>query len=136
MLDIISGNAGCVVEAILYVARGSRGAALPVTMAALLCNLLVNDSQIKQTRTLSLTTANLRTELLVSTAKAVVSSFAVPEQPQVGVSTSSQLLLFHALSNTRACDLCDKESTGIIHEPRIAEILSRRTPDMDAKARE
>ena len=134
ILSIMNGSAGQLVETMFSLCGGASGAALPATMTSLLCNLLVDAGCIYPQQGASVNNTNIQTELLLLAAEAIVSSFSVQEQCNVGVRTAIRLLLPNALP-TR----CPKEG-NIIYEPRfaamIAELMSHRLPDSDAEARD
>ena len=100
---------------------------------SLLCNLLVSAGCINPQQDSSKT--NIQTELILLAAEAIVSSFSVQEQCDVGVRTAVRLLLPHAPPKRSST-----EKDTIIYEPRIAsmiaEVLSHRLPATDAEARD
>lgn len=86
---------------------------------------------------------NIQTELLLLATEAILSSFSVQEQCNVGVRTAIRLLLPHAPAKRPPRAAYYKYSTSkeeIIYEPRvpamIAEVLSHRFPATDAEARD
>ena len=131
ILSIMSGSAGQVVETMFSLCGGSSGAALPATVTSLLCNLLV-DAGCISSEEINSTSVNIQTELLVAAAEAILSSFAVQEQSNVGVRAAVRLLLPHAPPKR-----IDGE---VVYEPRIsatiAVAISHRFPDSDAEARD
>lgn len=131
ILSIMSGSAGQVVETMFSLCGGSSGAALPATVTSLLCNLLIEAGCISAEETNS-SSVNIQTELLILAAEAILSSFSVQEQSNVGVRAAVRLLLPHAPP---------KRIEGkVVYEPRIsatiAEAISHRFPDTDAEARD
>jgi len=77
-----------------------------------------------------ITLPSIQTEILLSAAESIVSSFSVQGQLDVGVRTAVRLLLPHAPPKHIGEEIC--------YEPRIAafisETISRRFPDSDAEA--
>ena len=74
-------------------------------------------------------TLPLQTEIVLSAAEAIVSSFSIQGQSDVGVRTSIRLLIPHAPPKRVGDEIC--------YEPRIAafisEIISHRKPESDAE---
>ena len=131
ILSIMGGSAGQVVETMFSLCGGSSGAALPTTVTSLLCNLLIDAECISSEETNS-SSVNIQTELLILAAEAILSSFSVQEQSNVGVRAAVRLLLPYAPP---------KRIEGkVVYEPRIsatiAEAISHRLPDTDAEARD
>eukprot|EP00986_Skeletonema_menzelii_P009789 scaffold4559_cov145-Skeletonema_menzelii.AAC.3 len=132
ILSIMSGSAGQVVETMFSLCGGSSGAALPATVTSLLCNLLIDAGCISSAEASSSSSVNIQTELLILAAEAILSSFSVQEQSNVGVRAAVRLLLPHAPP---------KRIEGkVVYEPRIsatiAVAISHRLPDSDAEARD
>jgi len=132
ILNIMKGSSGQVVTTIFTVCGGSSGAALPATMTSLLCNLLVDAGCIISQQDSS--QPDIQTELLLLASEAIVSSFSVQEQCDVGVRTMVRLLLPHAPPKRSS------SSEEVVYEARISamigEVLSRRSPSSDAEARD
>jgi hypothetical protein len=131
ILSIMSGSAGQVVETMFSLCGGSSGAALPATVTSLLCNLLIEAGCIS-TEEVNSSSVDIQTELLILAAEAILSSFSVQEQSNVGVRAAVRLLLPHAPP---------KRIDGkVVYEPRIsatiAEAISHRLPETDAEARD
>lgn len=115
LVQIMKGDAGSVIKALkLY--GGSSGAALPTTMTALLCSLLVETGRIE----LSQQTFDIETELIVSAASSILASFSMQNQEGVGVALCTQFLRPHAIPENP------------IVTAYLAEILSRHFPETDA----
>lgn len=131
ILSIMSGSAGQVVETMFSLCGGSSGAALPATVTSLLCNLLIDAGCISSEEASS-SSVNIQTELLILAAEAILSSFSVQEQSNVGVRAAVRLLLPHAPPK--------RVEGEVVYEPRIsatiAEAISHRLPDTDAEARD
>lgn len=132
ILSIMKGNSGQVIDTTFSLCGGSSGAALPATMTSLLCNLLVDAGCIISQQDSS--QPDIQTELLLLASEAIVSSFSVQEQCDVGVRTMVRLLLPHAPPKRSS------SSGEVVYEPRISsmigEVLSRRSPSSDAEARD
>jgi len=132
ILNIMKGSSGQVLGIMFSIGGGSSGAALPATMTSLLCNLLVDAGCIASQQDSS--QLDIQTELLLLAAEAIVSSFSVQEQCDVGVRTMVRLLLPHAPPKRSF------SSGEVVYEPRISamigEVLSRRSPSSDAEARD
>jgi len=132
ILNIMKGNSGQVIDTTFSMCGGSSGAALPATMTSLLCNLLVDAGCIISQQDSS--QPDIQTELLLLASEAIVSSFSVQEQCDVGVRTMVRLLLPHAPPKRSS------SSGEFVYEPRISamigEVLSRRSPSSDVEARD
>ncbi|KAL3823897.1 hypothetical protein ACHAXA_005479 [Cyclostephanos tholiformis] len=172
VVAIMNGNAGQVVETMFSMCGGSSGAALPATMTSqqmalvvaastvtnplvfllvrvdasktsLLCNLLVDAGCLSQPHDLSPSKFNIQTELHLIAAEAIVSSFSVQGQCNIGVRMAVDFLLPYSLPKR-----VESVTTGITlttnceidYEPRIAamiaHVLSHRSPDTDSEARD
>lgn len=110
---------------------------------SLLCNLLVDAGCISLQQEWSSSKINIQTELLLHAAEAIVSSFSVQGQCNVGVRTAIDLLLPYSLPSRVESVAAGKKSTStwdIVYEPRIAamiaQVLSHRLPATDAEARD
>jgi len=86
-LEVMRGNAGAVIEA-LHNFGGGSGAALPATMTALLCGLLVENGQIQ----LADLSYDILTEKFLSASSAIIASFAMQHNNNVGIDLSTKLL--------------------------------------------
>lgn len=118
LLQIMKGNAGVVIQALNSYGGGSS-AALPATMTALLCNLLVESGKIE----LSQLSFDIETELFLSASSAILSSFAMQNHNDVGVRLATHLLRPHVIpENTRVTAF-------------VAETLSRHWPKSDAETK-
>ena len=118
LLQIMKGNAGVVIQALNSYGGGSS-AALPATMSALLCNLLVESGKIE----LSQLSFDIETELFLSASSAILSSFAMQNHNDVGVRLSTHLLQPHVTpENNRVTAY-------------VAETLSRHWPKSDAETK-
>lgn len=118
LLQIMKGNAGVVIQALNSYGGGSS-AALPATMTALLCNLLVESGKIE----LSQLSFDIETELFLSASSAILSSFAMQNHNDVGVKLATHLLRPHVIpENTRVTAF-------------VAETLSRHWPKSDAETK-
>ncbi|KAL3797648.1 hypothetical protein HJC23_013480, partial [Cyclotella cryptica] len=121
ILKVMEGNAANVVYSMFEFGGGS-GAALPATLTSLLCNLLIDAGCI--------TLPTIQTELLLSAAESILSSFSIQGQADVGVRTTVRLLLPHSPPQRISGDVC--------YEPRISatisEAISHRFPGTDAEA--
>jgi hypothetical protein len=130
VFSVMNGNAGKVVEAMFTMCGGSSGAALSATLTSLLCNLLVDTGCITSQQDESF---NIQTDLLLSAAEAISSSFSVQGQANVGVRTAVVLLLPYSLPKRGA-------DGDVVYEPRIAhmiaQLLSHRLPATDAETRD
>lgn len=85
----------------------------------------------------------IQTELLLLSAEAIVSSFSVKGQCNVGVRAAIDLLLPYSLPKRAESSPAGKNSTtnwDIVYEPQIAamiaQVLSHRLPATDAEARD
>jgi len=117
VLSVMRGDAGSAVIS-LQSYGGSSGAALPATMASLLCDLLTSAGRIQP----SMLTYDLQTNLQLSASASILSSFASQSQHSVGVRLSTRLLLPHATpANVRVTST-------------LAETLGRHWPRTDAEA--
>ena len=115
ILQTMKGDAGAVIQALNDYGGGSS-AALPATMTALLCNLLVDSGKIE----LSQLSFDIETELFLSASSAILSSFAMQNFKEIGVRLSTRLL--HPLvipENTRVT-------------ATVAEMLCRHWSKSDA----
>jgi hypothetical protein len=118
LLQIMKGNAGVVIQALNSYGGGSS-AALPATMSALLCNLLVENGKIE----LSQLSFDIETELFLSASSAILSSFAMQNHNDVGVRLSTHLLQPHVIpENNRVTAF-------------VAETLCRYWPKSDAETK-
>jgi len=110
---------------------------------SLLCNLLVDAGCISLQQELSSSKINIQTELLLHAAEAIVSSFSVQGQCNVGVRMAIDLLLPYSLPSrveSVAAGIKSTTTWEIVYEPRIAamiaQVLSHRLPATDAEARD
>jgi len=118
VLEVMKGNAGAVVEA-LHSFGGASGAALPATMTALLCNLLVENGQIQ----LSDLSYDIQTEKLLAASSAILSSFAMQNHNDVGIRLSTKLLQpFIRPENMQVTS-------------HVAEMISTHWPKSDAEVK-
>lgn len=118
ILSVMKGNAGRVVE-VMHELGGGSGAALPAVMTSLLCNLL-DDSRIMPKLS---TEYSIRTELLLSAAFAIRSSFAIEGHPDVGTRLVVRLLLPHI-----------KVDSDLRITANMVDTLEHHFPQTDAEA--
>jgi len=116
IIQTMQGNAGRVIQA-LNEYGGASSAALPATMTALLCNLLVDSGKIE----LSELSYDIETELFLSASSAILSSFAMQNYNEVGVRLSTRLLHPHVVAE------------NIRVTATVAEMLCRHWPKSDAE---
>lgn len=115
-VHIMMEDAGSVIKALkLY--GGSSGAALPTTMTALLCSLLVETGRIE----LSQQTFDIETELITAAASSILSSFSMQNQHGVGMALCTQFLKPHVIPENP------------IVTAYLAEVLPRHFPETDAE---
>ncbi|GFH56928.1 hypothetical protein CTEN210_13404 [Chaetoceros tenuissimus] len=115
---IMKGNAGIVIQA-LSEFGGNSMAALPATLTALLCDLLVESGQIE----LSQLSYDIDTELNVNAASAILASFAKEHHYDVGVKLATQLLSPHVVPENP------------IITAYVADMLGRHYPTTDAECK-
>lgn len=116
LVQIMMEDAGSVIKALkLY--GGSSGAALPTTMTALLCSLLVETGRIE----LSQQTFDIETELITAAASSILSSFSMQNQHDVGMALCTQFLKPHVIPENP------------IVTAYLAEVLSHHFPEADAE---
>jgi len=119
MFNIMSGDAGSAIASLQWMG-GSSGAALPTTLASLLCNLLTSAGSIQPSQL----TYDLQTHLLLEASSSILSSFAAQSQHDVGVRLSARLILPYATpDNVRVA-------------ATLAETLGRHAPRSDAETRD
>lgn len=116
LVQIMMEDAGSVIKGLkLY--GGSSGAALPTTMTALLCSLLVETGRIE----LSQQTFDIETESITAAASSILSSFSIQNQHGVGITLCTQFLKPHVVPENP------------IVTAYLAEVLSRHSPETDAE---
>jgi len=113
---IMKGNAGAVIGGLNSYGGGSS-AALPATMTALQCNLLVDSGTIELTEL----SYDIESELMLSASSAILSSFAIQGHNKVGVRLAMRLLQPHIIPENHRVTAC------------IADVLARHWPQTDAE---
>ncbi|KAL7511013.1 hypothetical protein ACHAXN_007948 [Cyclotella atomus] len=145
VLKVMEGNAAEVISS-MFSFGGASGAALPAVLVRsksrsgdffmyqtdLVCGCNLQTSLISNLLIDSgvMALPVLETEILLSAAEAILSSFSIRGQADVGVRTAVRLLLPHSPPKRIGEEIC--------YEPRIAaiiyETISHRFPQSDAEA--
>lgn len=133
LLRVMRGDAGKVLE-MMHTLGGGSGAALPATMTALLCDLLVGVGQLPSEATAN-PLVDLPTEFFISAAHAIQSSFAVQRLNDVGVRLAVRLLLPRVLPSRHRRNVETDRSHRIVCAATVSDLLSRHVPKTDAEAR-
>ncbi len=116
LVSILSGDAGAVINS-LNLSGGGSGAALPATMSALQCSLLVDSGSIVLTNL----SFDVETELVLSASSAILSSFAMQGNEDFGVRQCIRLLSpYIAPENNRVTAY-------------VADVLCRHWPKSDTE---
>lgn len=110
---------------------------------SLICNLLVDAGCLSRPHNSPSYETSLQTELHLVAAEAIVSSFSVQGQCNVGVRTAVDFLLPYSLPKRVKSGIVGKpvaSNCDIVYEPQIsamiAHVLSHRSPTTDSEARD